>query len=60
MTASLLVWISVLEPTHRRVPGGLWKIAHIGGIRFAGMFLAMAFVFVQPPALQRLLRATAR
>ncbi len=49
MTASLLVWISVLEPTHRRVPGGLWKIAHIGGIRLAGMFLAMAFIFSRHP-----------
>jgi hypothetical protein len=26
------------------VPGHLWKIAHITGVRFAGMFLGMAFV----------------
>jgi putative membrane protein len=46
---SLLVWLAVLEPTRRRVPGGLWKIAHITGVRFAGMFLGMAFVIVQTP-----------
>jgi cytochrome c oxidase assembly factor CtaG len=49
VAASLLVWIAVLEPTKRRVPGGLWKIAHIGGIRFAGMFLGMAFIFSTHP-----------
>jgi putative membrane protein len=47
--ASLLVWIAVLEPTRRRVPGGLWKIAHIGGIRLAGMFLAMVFIWSTRP-----------
>ena len=30
-------------------PGELWKIAHIVGSRFAGMFLGMAFVIVQRP-----------
>jgi putative membrane protein len=49
IVASLLVWISVLEPNRARVPGGLWKIAHITGVRFAGMFLGMAFVIVQNP-----------
>jgi cytochrome c oxidase assembly factor CtaG len=46
---SLLVWFSVLEPARRRVPGGLWKIAHISGVRFAGMFLGMAFLIVGHP-----------
>jgi putative membrane protein len=46
---SLLVWVSVLEPNRARVPGGLWKIAHITGVRFAGMFLGMAFVIVSHP-----------
>jgi cytochrome c oxidase assembly factor CtaG len=46
---SLLVWLPALEPTRRRVPGGLWKIAHIAGARFAGMFLGMAFIIVQHP-----------
>jgi putative membrane protein len=46
---SLLVWLSVLEPTRRRVPGGLWKIAHITGVRFAGMFLGMAFLLIRNP-----------
>jgi putative membrane protein len=46
---SLLVWLSVLEPTRRRVPGELWKIAHITGVRFAGMFLGMVFLIVQHP-----------
>ena len=49
VAASLLVWISVLEPNRARVPGGLWKIAHITGVRFAGMFLGMAFVIVSHP-----------
>jgi cytochrome c oxidase assembly factor CtaG len=49
IVASLLVWIPVLEPARRRVPGGLWKIAHIVGVRFAGMFLGMAFLIVQHP-----------
>jgi cytochrome c oxidase assembly factor CtaG len=48
--ASLLVWISVLDPARRRVPGGLWKIAHITGVRFAGMFLGMAFLILRAPA----------
>ena len=46
---SLLVWVSVLEPTRARVPGKLWKIAHITGVRFAGMFLGMAFVIAGTP-----------
>jgi cytochrome c oxidase assembly factor CtaG len=46
----MLVWISVLEPARRRVPGGLWKIAHIVGVRFAGMFLGMAFLLLRSPA----------
>jgi putative copper resistance protein D len=49
VAGSLLVWISVLEPNRARVPGGLWKIAHITGVRFAGMFLGMAFVIVSHP-----------
>jgi cytochrome c oxidase assembly factor CtaG len=49
IVGSMLVWLSVLEPTRRRVPGGLWKIAHISGVRFAGMFLGMAFLIVRHP-----------
>jgi putative copper resistance protein D len=49
VAGSLLVWMSVLEPNRARVPGGLWKIAHITGVRFAGMFLGMAFVIVSHP-----------
>jgi cytochrome c oxidase assembly factor CtaG len=49
IVASLLVWVSVLEPARRRVPGALWKIGHIVGVRFAGMFLGMAFLIVQHP-----------
>jgi cytochrome c oxidase assembly factor CtaG len=47
---SLLVWLAVLDPARRRVPGGLWKIAHITGVRFAGMFLGMAFLILRDPA----------
>jgi putative copper resistance protein D len=46
---SMLVWIAVLEPARRRVPGGLWKIAQIVGVRFAGMFLGMSFLIIQRP-----------
>jgi putative membrane protein len=46
---SILVWLPVLEITRRRVPGGLWKIAHIGGVRFAGMFLGMGFLILRSP-----------
>jgi putative membrane protein len=49
IAASILLWVSVLEPTRRRVPGELWKIPHIVGTRFAGMFLGMAFVILQRP-----------
>ncbi|MGH2978137.1 MAG: cytochrome c oxidase assembly protein [Solirubrobacterales bacterium] len=49
IAVSVLVWLSVLEPARRRVPGELWKIAHIVGVRFAGMFLGMAFVILQRP-----------
>jgi cytochrome c oxidase assembly factor CtaG len=49
IVASILVWVSVLEPARRRVPGELWKIPHIVGTRFAGMFLGMAFVILQRP-----------
>jgi putative membrane protein len=49
LVGSMLVWVSVLEPNRARVPGGLWKIAHILGTRFAGMFLGMAFVIVSHP-----------
>ncbi|HZO61187.1 MAG TPA: cytochrome c oxidase assembly protein [Solirubrobacterales bacterium] len=49
IAASILLWVSVLEPARRRVPGELWKIPHIVGSRFAGMFLGMAFVVVQRP-----------
>ena len=49
IAASLLLWVSVLEPARRRVPGELWKIPHMVGTRFAGMFLGMAFVILQRP-----------
>jgi cytochrome c oxidase assembly factor CtaG len=49
IAASVLLWIAVLEPTKRRVPGALWKIAHVGGARLAGMFLGMAFIFARHP-----------
>jgi cytochrome c oxidase assembly factor CtaG len=49
IVASILLWVSVLEPARRRVPGELWKIPHIVGTRFAGMFLGMAFVILQRP-----------
>jgi cytochrome c oxidase assembly factor CtaG len=49
LIGSLLVWYPVLQPTRRRVPGELWKIAHIGGVRFAGMFLGFALIAITHP-----------
>ena len=49
IVTSMLVWLCVLEPARRRTPGGLWKIAHIGAVRLAGMFLGMAFVAARSP-----------
>ena len=46
---SLLVWWSALEPQRRRVPGEMWKIAHITSARLAGMFLGMAFIAIRVP-----------
>jgi putative membrane protein len=46
LVGSLLVWYAVLEPTRRRVPGALWKIAHITGVRFSGMFLGFALIAI--------------
>ena len=50
VAASMLVWWAALEPGRRRVPGELWKSAHILGARFAGMFLGMAFIAMRTPA----------
>ena len=52
IAGSILVWLPALEPARRRVPGALWKIAHITGVRFAGMFLGMMFLVVQHPIYQ--------
>jgi putative membrane protein len=49
LVGSLLVWYPVLQPTRRRVPGELWKIAHITGVRFAGMFLGFALIVITHP-----------
>ena len=50
VAASMLVWWAALEPGRRRMPGELWKIAHILGARFSGMFLGMAFLAMRSPA----------
>jgi putative membrane protein len=49
LVGSLLVWYAVLEPTHRRVPGGLWKIGYITGVRFVGMILGFALIVITHP-----------
>jgi cytochrome c oxidase assembly factor CtaG len=50
VAGSLLVWWSVIEPKHRRVPGELWKAPYVLGARLAGMFLGMAFIIMRSPA----------
>jgi len=47
--AGVLVWWSALEPHRRRLRGELWKIAHILGARFLGMFVGMSFVLIRQP-----------
>lgn len=49
VVGSLLVWWSAIEPKRREMPGELWKIAHIGGARLAGMFLGMALIASRSP-----------
>ena len=57
----VLVWWSALEPWRRRPQGALWKIGHILGARFAGMFLGMSFVIIRVPIYTRRTgRASAR
>jgi putative membrane protein len=46
---SALVWWPLIEPNHRRLPGGLWKIPYIVGARLPTMFLGMAFIVAQSP-----------
>lgn len=59
VAGSLLVWWSVIEPTRRRLPGGLWKVPYLLGARLAGMFLGMAFILMQAPAYGQYLRNAA-
>lgn len=47
--AGMLVWWSALEPQRRRLRGALWKVGHLLGARFAGMFLGMSFVIIREP-----------
>jgi putative membrane protein len=44
---SALAWWPVIEPNHRRLPGRLWKIPYIVGLRLPTMFLGMGFIVSQ-------------
>jgi cytochrome c oxidase assembly factor CtaG len=44
LLAGMIFWLPVIEPWHRRVPGGLWKIGYIGGTRLLTMFVGFALV----------------
>src|SRR3954451_22533195 len=46
---SALVWMAVLEPQRRRMPGQLWKIGYLGAARLASMFLGIGLVFSRAP-----------
>lgn len=46
---SALAWWPVIEPNHRRMPGQLWKIPYIVGLRLPTMFLGMGFIVSQSP-----------
>ena len=47
--ASILVWWAPLEPKRARVPGELWKAAHVLGARLGGMMLGMALLAMRSP-----------
>jgi cytochrome c oxidase assembly factor CtaG len=49
VAAAVLVWWPALEPKRRRVPGELWKVPYVLGVRFASMFLGMSLVVVRVP-----------
>jgi putative copper resistance protein D len=49
IATGMLVWWSALEPKRRRFRGELWKVGHIIGARFVGMFLGMSFVVIRVP-----------
>ncbi len=49
ITTALLVWWSAIEPKRRRIPGELWKIAHIFGARMLGMMLGMSYIMMRQP-----------
>jgi putative copper resistance protein D len=46
---SVFLWWPVIEPHHRRLPGGLWKIPYVFGARLPTLFLGTGFVFVKEP-----------
>ena len=46
---SALAWWPVVEPNHRRMPGRLWKIPYIVGLRLPTMFLGMGFIVSRSP-----------
>jgi putative membrane protein len=49
LLAGMIFWLPVLEPWHRRVPGGLWKIGYVGGTRLLSMFVGFALVATRHP-----------
>jgi cytochrome c oxidase assembly factor CtaG len=49
IAAGMIVWWPALEPKRRRFRGELWKVGHIIGARFVGMFLGMSFVLIRVP-----------
>jgi putative copper resistance protein D len=49
IAANLLLWWPVLEPSRRRMGGGLWKIGYVFAARMSTMFLAMIFLFSRSP-----------
>lgn len=49
LIAGMIFWLPVLEPWHRRVPGGFWKIGYIAGTRLMTMFVGFALVATTNP-----------
>jgi len=49
LLAGMIFWLPLLEPWHRRVPGGLWKIGYVAGTRLLTMFVGFALVATTDP-----------
>lgn len=43
---AILVWWPLVEPSARRTPGTVWKVAHVFGARMTGGFVGVAMIAI--------------